>query len=212
NNCKETNDDNTAEETIQKTSFLANGHDTDNVTPDNHESTLPALTEQIQQMESNTTLNCDDSYAHKHNHNDNHDHDHDHDHDHGSVECKHSANDKHTTDKNTLHNVIPLSSSLSSKSKWKYDPRDLLPSDSDLIANDFPLANDPAYAHFKRFPALTNTNDHCFHNIIALDCEMVQTTTALELAHIAVLDESGQCIYNEYIKPENPVIDYYTKF
>lgn len=48
--------------------------------------------------------------------------------------------------------------------------------------------------------------------MFAVDCEMVETKNGLELARVSVVDESLKCIYDKFVKPECPIIDYKTKF
>lgn len=49
--------------------------------------------------------------------------------------------------------------------------------------------------------------------MFALDCEMCRTTTGLlELTRISVVDESLNTIYDTFVKPENRIVDYLTRF
>ncbi|XP_061117326.1 RNA exonuclease 1 homolog isoform X2 [Conger conger] len=48
--------------------------------------------------------------------------------------------------------------------------------------------------------------------VFALDCEMCYTTQGLELARVTVVNTSLQIIYDTFVKPDNEVIDYNTRF
>ncbi|KAG7481525.1 hypothetical protein MATL_G00067880 [Megalops atlanticus] len=48
--------------------------------------------------------------------------------------------------------------------------------------------------------------------VFALDCEMCYTTQGLELARVTVVNTSLQVIYDTFVKPDNEVIDYNTRF
>lgn len=48
--------------------------------------------------------------------------------------------------------------------------------------------------------------------VLALDCEMVYTTEGLEVAQVSIVDVLGQPIYNKYVVPINPIVDFNTRF
>ncbi|KRT85791.1 WD40 domain-containing protein [Oryctes borbonicus] len=48
--------------------------------------------------------------------------------------------------------------------------------------------------------------------VYALDCEMCFTGHGLELVKISVVSASGRLVYDVYVKPENEVIDYNSRF
>lgn len=48
--------------------------------------------------------------------------------------------------------------------------------------------------------------------MFAVDCEMVETRLGSELARISIVNESLECIYDTYVKPDCPVVDYRTKY
>ena len=48
--------------------------------------------------------------------------------------------------------------------------------------------------------------------MFAIDCEMVQTQNGSELARISIVNEDIECVYDTYVKPDCPVIDYRSKY
>ncbi|KAK1137594.1 hypothetical protein K0M31_002098 [Melipona bicolor] len=48
--------------------------------------------------------------------------------------------------------------------------------------------------------------------VYALDCEMCYTTQGLELTRITVIDEDCNVVYETLVNPQNPIIDYNTRF
>lgn len=49
-------------------------------------------------------------------------------------------------------------------------------------------------------------------SVYAIDCEMCYTTQGFELARITVVSADGRLVYDTYVRPENEVVDYNTRF
>lgn len=50
------------------------------------------------------------------------------------------------------------------------------------------------------------------HGVYALDCEMCYTTLGLELTRVTVIDQDLNTVYESLVKPENPIIDYNSRY
>ncbi|KAJ1979598.1 hypothetical protein H4R35_001450 [Dimargaris xerosporica] len=50
------------------------------------------------------------------------------------------------------------------------------------------------------------------YQLLAIDCEMCLTTKGSELTRVSVIDESGQEIMDELVRPKNPITNYLTRF
>ena len=49
--------------------------------------------------------------------------------------------------------------------------------------------------------------------MFAIDCEMVEVNNSeSELARISIVNESLECVYDTYVKPNNPITDYRTRY
>ncbi|GAA97745.1 uncharacterized protein L969DRAFT_55485 [Mixia osmundae IAM 14324] len=48
--------------------------------------------------------------------------------------------------------------------------------------------------------------------VLGIDCEMVKTAEDSELARVAIMDQQGQVVYDTFVKPDRPIIDYATQY
>ncbi len=48
--------------------------------------------------------------------------------------------------------------------------------------------------------------------LVAIDCEMVYTKCGIELARVSIVDRCGKPLYDEFVKPSEPVLSYNTEF
>lgn len=64
----------------------------------------------------------------------------------------------------------------------------------------------------KEWPEVMGTQATNSFPMFAVDCEMVETKDGLELARVSLVNEALQCVYDTLVKPENPILDYKTKY
>ena len=48
--------------------------------------------------------------------------------------------------------------------------------------------------------------------VFSLDCEMVYTARGAELARVTVINDQAKVVYEAFVKPPFPVVDYNTRF
>eukprot|EP00111_Clytia_hemisphaerica_P010892 TCONS_00031883-protein len=102
--------------------------------------------------------------------------------------------------------------------KAKFTFKDLLLSDDRLQYNDFPVWNSAAQEHgvtTTRLPPhqfeVTPTNNES--EIFALDCEMCEVLGGEKaLTRISIVNRELKTVYDTYVKPDLPIIDYLTQY
>ena len=64
------------------------------------------------------------------------------------------------------------------------------------------------HKNFATCPKLTDSAP-----LLALDCEMVKTTTDdMALGRVSIVNEEMECIYETFVRPRDPVLDYMTRY
>lgn len=64
------------------------------------------------------------------------------------------------------------------------------------------------HKNFATCPKLTDSAP-----LFALDCEMVKTTTDdMALGRVSIVNEEMECIYETFVRPRDPVLDYMTRY
>jgi len=48
--------------------------------------------------------------------------------------------------------------------------------------------------------------------VIGMDCEMCKTEQGSEITRVTLVDYQGNTLYDELVKPVNPIIDYLTTY
>ncbi|XP_042869553.1 biorientation of chromosomes in cell division protein 1-like 1 isoform X2 [Penaeus japonicus] len=68
---------------------------------------------------------------------------------------------------------------------------------------------DDLRGYVRTLPKESSSGDY---GVYALDCEMCYTTAGNELTRVTVINSEGKSVYEQLVKPENPIIDYNTRF
>ena len=77
-----------------------------------------------------------------------------------------------------------------------------------LVENQFPMSIEAEPEFVETGPGEVQGD----MQVIAIDCEMVRTETALELARVSLVNLTGDIIYDAFVKPGKPVVDYLTQY
>ena len=75
--------------------------------------------------------------------------------------------------------------------------------------NPYHITNDVDPRGFVK--TLNSSGDKSKEKVFALDCEMCYTTNGIELTRVTVIDEDGSNVYESFVKPDNPILDYNTR-
>ncbi|NXK07486.1 REXO5 exonuclease, partial [Herpetotheres cachinnans] len=76
--------------------------------------------------------------------------------------------------------------------------------------NDYPIKGSPGckgYIYTECDQQRTDSSP-----LFGLDCEMCLTAKGNEVTRVSLVDAQGQCLLNELVKPESPVVNYRTRF
>lgn len=92
---------------------------------------------------------------------------------------------------------------------------------TDMVRDNFPMPclvqkDDQSSSSFfklcNEWPEEMDTQAVNDYPMFAVDCEMVETKDGLELARVSLVNEALQCVYDTLVKPDNPILDYKTKY
>ncbi|KAL2086512.1 hypothetical protein ACEWY4_017571 [Coilia grayii] len=80
----------------------------------------------------------------------------------------------------------------------------------EMSKHSFPLQGAPDCKSF----VCTGKNGHVTDSspLYGLDCEMCLTKAGLEVTRVSLVDDQGQCMLDELVKPDNPIHNYHTRF
>ena len=48
--------------------------------------------------------------------------------------------------------------------------------------------------------------------VIGIDCEMCRTEVGMEITRVTLVDFQGNTLYDQLVKPDNPILDYLTTY
>jgi len=86
-----------------------------------------------------------------------------------------------------------------------------------LCENDFPflstITNTTTQSQTNKFNDFIELEDsQKGQALVAIDCEMCMTKEGLELTRVSVIDEDENVLYDQFVKPLNPIVDYLTQY
>ncbi|KAL0234937.1 hypothetical protein GEMRC1_001519 [Eukaryota sp. GEM-RC1] len=98
--------------------------------------------------------------------------------------------------------------------------QDLLLDRNDLLLNNFPLSTHKGVTRspYTRAPCIPYIEIESMNPLpthlplVALDCEMIKCGPVYEIARISLVNEKGETVLDELIKPSGDVTDYVTAF
>ncbi|XP_028308334.1 RNA exonuclease 5 isoform X2 [Gouania willdenowi] len=83
-------------------------------------------------------------------------------------------------------------------------------SQEEQIKKHFPVKGMPGFEDFVCTDSIDHVTDHS--PLFGLDCEMCLTEKGYELARVSLVNNSGVCVLDELVKPENRIWNYLTRF
>lgn len=112
--------------------------------------------------------------------------------------------------------IIPPEESLlycnASKANRSGSAAEVLNSFDQLILDEYCLTENNFPVKLPEGFILTNETIPIVHSILAIDCEMVQTSEGSSLARISVVDQKLTVIYDKLVKPSLSITDYLTQY
>ncbi|XP_069839898.1 RNA exonuclease 5 isoform X2 [Dendropsophus ebraccatus] len=82
--------------------------------------------------------------------------------------------------------------------------------EEEMRKNDYPFVGSSDTENFVQSNCTKEPTDSS--PLFGLDCEMCLTCKGNELTRVSLVDAQGQCIMDELVKPDNPIINYMTRF
>lgn len=83
-------------------------------------------------------------------------------------------------------------------------------SEKELKINCYPETDFAPSADFVNTSTWDKKND--YGKVLGIDCEMVETENGHELAKICVIDKDFEVLYEHFVKPEKPVINFHFQY
>ncbi|MES1913865.1 MAG: hypothetical protein MHM6MM_006013, partial [Cercozoa sp. M6MM] len=119
--------------------------------------------------------------------------------------------------KRKLRDGSPLPVDEKSDSEFKLKWEQILVSDEERATHEYPtcLPEDESQAQAWLTDAQLDelaVASPSVQRVVGLDCEMVQTAEAYELARITLVSDQGEVLLDELVKPSNAVVKYHTRY
>ncbi|KAH3864150.1 RNA exonuclease 5-like [Dreissena polymorpha] len=115
---------------------------------------------------------------------------------------------------NGLQN-IGEDSPVSTFEQDKFDRRWLMLNSAQMAVEHIPMPGGESNRSFYGFKYTKKSYSKITRKspLFAIDCEMIQTKASkMDLARVSIVDENLQVVYDSFVKPRAPVIDYVTQF
>lgn len=89
---------------------------------------------------------------------------------------------------------------------------DLLMPLTTMVNQNYPIHSDLVESELPEGWVETKAFEHDGSHIFSVDCEFCLTEFGKELTRISIVNFKGDVVYDAYVKPQNPIIDYLTKY